>query len=48
MIVSAMKCKQTTATANVDKLVQGARDFSAAYFSAEDLKHLKEHGEEHK
>ena len=43
MLIQAMKTKQTTELdhcANLRKLV---KDFSAAYFGPEDLKHLKEH-----
>lgn len=47
--VAAMKCKQTTDTAHVEALRSHARTFSQAYFSPEDLEHMKgEHGGEHK
>ena len=47
--VAAMKCKQTTDVAHVEKLRSLAREFSGTYFSKEDLKHvLEHHGEEHR
>jgi nickel superoxide dismutase len=46
--VAAMKCKQTTDTAHVETLRKLALEFSATYFSAEDLGHIREHhGGEH-
>jgi len=46
--VAAMKCKQTTDTAHVETLRKLALDFSATYFSSEDLGHIREHhGGEH-
>ncbi|MFT7670028.1 MAG: nickel superoxide dismutase [Planctomycetota bacterium] len=47
--VAAMKCKQTTDTANVAKLRALALEFSGTYFSAEDAKHIEGHhaGEKH-
>lgn len=44
MTVSAMKCKQTTNNANAEMLRELVSTFSAAYFSEEDLKHMREHG----
>lgn len=44
MTVSAMKCKQTTDSANVDNLRGLVKKFSATYFNDEDLEHMKEHG----
>ncbi|HIK61244.1 MAG TPA: hypothetical protein EYF98_11225, partial [Planctomycetes bacterium] len=41
--VAAMKCKQTTDKSHVEALRKTALEFSATYFSAEDLKHLSEH-----
>lgn len=47
MLVFAMKCKQTTDTAHCEKLRALARDFSKAYFSAEDFEHLHlDHGDD--
>ncbi len=46
--VRAMKCKQTTDTAHVDMLRTLAREFSATYFSKEDLEHMKEHKGDHR
>jgi nickel superoxide dismutase len=43
IIVAAMKCKQTTDTANVEKIRDAAMKFSETYFSEEDLEHLKAH-----
>lgn len=47
--VYAMKCKQTTDVANVNSLLESVTAFSNAYFTKEDLDHLKEHkpGEKH-
>lgn len=43
--VAAMKCKQTTDSAHVQKLRGLAREFSQAYFSPEDREHMKkDHG----
>jgi nickel superoxide dismutase len=47
LTVAAMKCKQTTDTAHVATLRRVAADFSATYFSADDLKHLREHSFSH-
>ena len=45
--VSAMKCKQTTDTAHVEKMRELALEFSGTYFSKEDLEHIRQHhGEE--
>ena len=44
MTVAAMKCKQTTDSAHVDKLRGLVKKFSATYFSKEDREHMKEHG----
>ena len=41
--VAAMKCKQTTDSAHVEKLRKLAMDFSETYFSKEDLEHLRGH-----
>ncbi len=41
--VAAMKCKQTTDTSNVETMRRLAREFSATYFSKEDLEHMREH-----
>lgn len=41
--VAAMKCKQTTDTANVAKIRELAMAFSETYFSAEDLEHIRGH-----
>jgi nickel superoxide dismutase len=41
--VAAMKCKQTTDTANVAKMRDLAQKLSGTYFSPEDQKHLREH-----
>ena len=43
MLTEAMKCKQTLDTQHVQNLRQLAKDFSASYFSKEDLEHLKGH-----
>ena len=45
MLVFAMKAKQTTDLENVTKLKGLVGEFSEAYFSPEDLQHLKEHQE---
>ncbi len=41
--VAAMKCKQTTDAANVQRLREQMVEFSRTYFSEEDLKHVLEH-----
>jgi len=41
--VAAMKCKQTTDNSHVNAVRKAASEFSAGYFSAEDLEHLKKH-----
>ena len=41
--VSAMKCKQTTDVAHVNKIRETVRAFAGTYFSADDLEHLKSH-----
>lgn len=41
--VAAMKCKQTTDAAHCTELRRLADAFAGTYFSAEDLKHLREH-----
>lgn len=41
--VAAMKCKQTTDATHVDTIRSLANEFSATYFSEEELKHLKGH-----
>jgi nickel superoxide dismutase len=41
--VAAMKCKQTTDKSHVEALRKAALEFSATYFSAEDLKHIQSH-----
>lgn len=43
LLVSAMKMKQTTDLDHVEKARSLVNDFAAAYFSAEDIEHLKEH-----
>jgi hypothetical protein len=43
IIVKAMKMKQTTDLAHVADARMLVKDFSATYFSEEDLKHLHEH-----
>ena len=48
LTVAAMKCKQTTDVAHVETLRKTAAEFSATYFSADDLKHLREHSFNHK
>ena len=46
--VAAMKCKQTTDKSHVEALRKAALDFSAGYFSAEDLEHINSHHGSHK
>ena len=41
--VAAMKCKQTTDKSHVEALRKAALEFSATYFSAEDLEHINSH-----
>jgi len=41
--VAAMKCKQTVDPANVEAIRKLALQFSATYFSAEDLEHIRQH-----
>lgn len=41
--VAAMKCKQTTEAAHVARLRALGLEFSATYFSAEDLEHIRSH-----
>jgi nickel superoxide dismutase len=49
VIVSAMKCKQTTDAAHPAAVKQQAMAFAGTYFGPEDLQHLREHhGDEHK
>ncbi|MFW5893688.1 MAG: superoxide dismutase [Ni] [Verrucomicrobiota bacterium] len=49
MLVSAMKCKQTTDLQHVKELRQAVDQFEEAYFDEEDDAHMKEHhGGEHK
>lgn len=43
MLFYAMKAKQTTDTAHCNKLTELTDSFSAMYFTAEDLEHLKSH-----
>lgn len=43
MLIQAMKCKQTVDVAHCAELRGLVRRFSAAYFSAEDMKHINEH-----
>jgi nickel superoxide dismutase len=43
MMVYSMKCKQTTDLKNVEKLKSLVDQFEGMYFTAEDMKHLKEH-----
>ncbi|MFG0319718.1 MAG: superoxide dismutase [Ni] [Planctomycetota bacterium JB042] len=48
MLVQAMKAKQTVDSKHCEKLRKLIDQFSAAYFSEEDLKHIREHhGEPH-
>lgn len=46
--VAAMKCKQTTDVAHVEKLRELAHEFAGTYFSPEDLEHIHGHQGEHK
>ena len=39
--VAAMKCKQTTDAAHCKKVLEHLDAFAVAYFSKEDLEHLK-------
>ncbi len=41
--VSAMKCKQTTDLGHVESLRKLALEFSATYFTGEDLEHINSH-----
>lgn len=41
--VDAMQCKQTTDPAHVESMRKHALDFSALYFSPEDLEHVRSH-----
>lgn len=43
MLIAAMKCKQTVDVANCATLRSLVDDFCAAYFSKEDLQHIREH-----
>lgn len=43
MLVQAMKAKQTVDTKHVENLRKLIDEFAAAYFSEEDLKHVREH-----
>jgi nickel superoxide dismutase len=43
MLVTAMKCKQTTDLENTAKLRSLIDAFAEAYFSPEDFEHLQEH-----
>jgi len=43
LLLSAMKCKQTTDLAHVKALRDGVKKLSKLYFSKEDLEHLKGH-----
>ena len=43
MLIHAMKAKQTTDVAHVEKLRQLIDQFSALYFDEEDLEHLRKH-----
>jgi nickel superoxide dismutase len=43
ILVAAMLCKQTTDAAHVAEARRLALDFSASYFSAEDLEHIRSH-----
>ncbi len=43
LLIHAMKAKQTTDLAHVGHLRNLVGELSAAYFSAEDLKHIKSH-----
>lgn len=47
--VYAMKCKQTTDTANVQAMRDAVLEFSGTYFDEEDMKHVHDHhGADHK
>lgn len=46
MTVAAMKCKQTTDLAHVEKLRTSLDQFVDVYFSPEDREHLKQHGKD--
>ncbi|MEM7306739.1 MAG: superoxide dismutase [Ni] [Planctomycetota bacterium] len=41
--VAAMKCKQTVAKEHVEQMRKLAIEFSATYFTAEDLQHIRSH-----
>lgn len=43
MLQAAMKCKQTVDPVHCERLRQLIGEFAKAYFSPEDLEHLKEH-----
>ena len=43
MTVSAMKCKQTTDASHVDNLLGALERLRGLYFSAEDLKEIRQH-----
>ena len=43
LLLHAMKSKQTTDLGHAQQLRDGVNKFAAAYFSAEDLKHLNSH-----
>lgn len=43
VLIAAMKCKQTVDEAHVAKSRELLDSFCAAYFSAEDLEHIREH-----
>ncbi len=45
MLVAAMKTKQTTEVKHIETLRKTLHEFTEAYFSEEDIKHLKEHFE---
>ena len=43
MLVTAMKCKQTTDPANAARLFELIDEFSEAYFTPEQLQHIRDH-----
>ena len=48
MLLHAMRAKQTTRVEHCVAMRQHVDTFAAAYFSAEDLKHIREHHKGHK
>jgi hypothetical protein len=43
LLITAMKMKQTTDLGHITRARTLVNDFAGAYFSAADLKHLREH-----